>query len=177
MQIETFYRHKTLHSIATLEKHLSTRTFLVGERITLADIYAASALQIAYSWILDPEHQKTHPNVLRFANTIVNQASMKAAFGEIEFCEKAVQYKPPPKAAKEPQPAAEKAKKEEKPKAKAKKDDDEEEEDDILKEEPKAKNPLDSLPKSDFNLEDWKRAYSNMDTRGSGGSLEWLYNK
>ena len=43
------------------------------------------------------------------------------------------------------------------------------------KEEPKAKNPLDSLPKSTFNLEDWKRAYSNLDTRGPGGSLEWFY--
>ena len=52
-----------------------------------------------------------------------------------------------------------------------------EEEDDIPKEEPKAKNPLDSLPKSTFNLEDWKRAYSNKDTRGADGSLEWVYKK
>ena len=52
-----------------------------------------------------------------------------------------------------------------------------EEEDDLIKEEPKAKNPLDSLPKSTFNLEDWKRAYSNKETRGAGGSLEWFYQK
>ena len=45
------------------------------------------------------------------------------------------------------------------------------------KEEPKAKNPLDSLPKSTFNLEDWKRAYSNKDTRGADGSIEWFYQK
>jgi len=37
------------------------------------------------------------------------------------------------------------------------------------------KNPLDDLPKSSFNLEDWKRAYSNKDTRGKDGALEWLY--
>ena len=56
----------------------------------------------------------------------------------------------------------------------------EEEDEDIdlvPKEEPKAKNPLDSLPKSSFNLEDWKRAYSNKDTRGADGSLEWFYQK
>ncbi|KAG8791290.1 hypothetical protein FRC12_009661 [Ceratobasidium sp. 428] len=42
--------------------------------------------------------------------------------------------------------------------------------------EPKAKNPLDDLPKSNFNLEDRKRAYSNMDsTRGDAGSLKWFY--
>lgn len=41
--------------------------------------------------------------------------------------------------------------------------------------EPKVKNPLDDLPKSNFNLEDWKRAYSNKETRGKDGALEWLY--
>jgi len=41
--------------------------------------------------------------------------------------------------------------------------------------QPKVKNPLDDLPKSTFNLEDWKRAYSNKDTRGPGGAIEWLY--
>ncbi|CAE6354329.1 unnamed protein product [Rhizoctonia solani] len=43
--------------------------------------------------------------------------------------------------------------------------------------EPGAKNPLDDLPRSTFKLRDWKRAYSNMDTRGAGGSLEWFYGK
>lgn len=80
-----------------------------------------------------------------------------------------------------------KPKKEEKPKeapkpkaaekAKPKKEEAEEEDDDIPKEEPKPKNPLDFLPKSSFNLEDWKRKYSNFDTRGTGGSLEWFYEK
>ena len=54
-------------------------------------------------------------------------------------------------------------------------EDDDDDFDDKPVEEPKAKNPLDLLPKSTFNLEDWKRAYSNMDTRGAGGSLEWFY--
>jgi elongation factor 1-gamma len=53
----------------------------------------------------------------------------------------------------------------------------EEEEEPLVPEEPKKRNPLDDLPKSSFNLEDWKRAYSNLDTRGSGGSLEWFYDK
>ncbi|KAI0279254.1 hypothetical protein BC826DRAFT_1094579 [Russula brevipes] len=42
---------------------------------------------------------------------------------------------------------------------------------------PAEKNPgpLDLLPKSTLNLEDWKRAYSNKDTRGADGLLEWLH--
>ncbi|KAJ7709283.1 hypothetical protein B0H16DRAFT_1280976, partial [Mycena metata] len=37
------------------------------------------------------------------------------------------------------------------------------------------KNLLDDLPKSTFNLEDWKRVYSSKEVRGAGGSLEWFY--
>jgi elongation factor 1-gamma len=42
--------------------------------------------------------------------------------------------------------------------------------------QPKIHNPLNDLPKS-FNLEVWKRAYSNLDTRGPGGALEWFYER
>lgn len=99
---------------------------------------------------------------------------MKEAFGPIEWCEKALQFIPPPKEKKDAKPAAEKPKAEKKPK---KEEEDEEEDDLVPKEEPKGKNPLDLLPKSTFNLEDWKRAYSNKDTRGPGGSIEWFYQK
>lgn len=40
--------------------------------------------------------------------------------------------------------------------------------------EPKAKNPLDDLPKSAFNLEEWKRQYSNLETPDA---LKWFYEK
>jgi len=103
---EVFYREKGMRSVATLEKHLSTRTFLVGDRITIADIFAAAALQICYRFVLDPEHRKHNPNTLRFLNTIVNQASMKSVFGEVVLCEKTMQYTPPPKGAKDAKTAA-----------------------------------------------------------------------
>ena len=74
-----------------------------------------------------------------------------------------------PKAPKEDKPKAEK-----KPKAKEADDDDDEP---AVPAEPKAKNPLDDLPKSSLNLEDWKRAYSNKDTRGADGAIEWFYQK
>ncbi|NXD32726.1 EF1G factor, partial [Spelaeornis formosus] len=34
---------------------------------------------------------------------------------------------------------------------------------------------LDDLPKSSFNLEEWKRQYSNLDTRT--GAIPWFYEK
>ncbi|THU94244.1 elongation factor 1-gamma [Dendrothele bispora CBS 962.96] len=157
-------------ALNTLEKHLAANTFFVGERITLADLFIAALIQRSVKLTIDAAVRATIPNVIRHLETIVNQPKLKEVYGPIEYIEKGIQFVPPKKE-KESKPAAAAAPKaEKKPKAK---DDDEEEPD--VPPEPKAKNPLDDLPKSSFNLEDWKRAYSNKDTRGAGGSLEWLY--
>ena len=114
------------------------------------------------------------PNVVRHFNTIINQPAFKPVFGDPQLAEKAVQYVAPAKPAKE---KAAPAPPKEKPVPKPKPAEVEEEDEPLVPEEPKPKNPLDLLPKSTLNLEDWKRAYSNLDTRGSGGSLEWFYDK
>lgn len=119
------------------------------------------------------------PNVVRHFQTIVNQPAAKPIVGEVKYAEKAAQYVPPPKEKKESKAAQVVAAVKEKvaPKPKAQEPEDDDDDEPAIKEEPKPKNPLDLLPKSNLNLEDWKRAYSNMDTRGSGGSLEWFYSK
>ncbi|TDL23562.1 elongation factor 1-gamma [Rickenella mellea] len=164
---------RQIRSFGTLEKHLSTRTFLVSERITLADISIASVLQYVFQLTFDAPLRARHPNTVRFYETVVNQPKLKGIFGETEHIEKAKQHVPPLKEKKEV--CCDRTKAEKKPKAKDQDDDDDDV--DLVPHEPRAKNPLDSLPKSEFNLEDWKRAYSNMDTRGPGGSLEWFYQK
>ncbi|KIK91775.1 hypothetical protein PAXRUDRAFT_830546 [Paxillus rubicundulus Ve08.2h10] len=175
--LHTTLAERQLRSLKTLDAHLSTRTYAVGERITLADLTIASALYRAVTLTVDAAVRSTLVNVIRHFETIVNQPKLKEIWGEIKYVEKALQYVPPKKekepkpAAPAPAPAAPKEKKE-----KPKKEVDEDEDDDnLVPEEPKAKNPLDLLPKSSFNLEDWKRAYSNKETRGAGGALEWFY--
>lgn len=145
------------------------------ERITLADVTLAAELQSAFSTTIDAPLRSKLPNLLRHYDTIVNQFKLTSAFGSTTFVEKALQYTPPPKEKKEKAPAAPaQPKAEKKPK---KEEADDEDEDKPYEEAPKEKNPLDLLPKSTFNLEDWKRAYSNKDTRGSGGAIEWFYEK
>jgi elongation factor 1-gamma len=163
-----------LRAFDAVERHLATRTFLVGERITLADITLATGTASSVAVTLDAATRPKYPNTIRHLETVAYHPLIKPAFGPINFAETAMQYVPPPKEKKEPKPAAEPKPKAEK-KKKAAEEDEEEDDDLVPKEEPKAKNPLDSLPKSNFNLEDWKRAYSNKDTRGAGGSLEWFY--
>ena len=169
------FRERLHRPLETIENHLAKHTFFVGERLSLADITAATVLQGAYSSILGKAERAKYPHTFRFYETVVNQPQIKDVLAAgAQLAETAQQYVPPQKDQK---PKTEKPKAEPKPKAEKKKDVDEEEEEPLVPEEPKKKNPLDDLPKSNFNLEDWKRAYSNLDTRGSGGSLEWFYEK
>jgi len=112
--------------------------------------------------------------------SVINQSKLAPIFdnGKPELTETQPTYTPPAKESKakdskpkEAKPAEPKA-----PKAKASKpaDDDDEPEADVPA-EPKVKNPLDDLPKSAFNLEEWKRQYSNLDTRE--GAIPWFYKK
>ena len=169
--IHTVFAERQLRALKTLDAHLATRTFFVGERITLADITVAIHAQRAALVTFDAPLRAELKNLVRHFQTVINQPQFKGIIDHFDLVEKALQYTPPPKEKKETKPAAAPAPKaEKKPKPAA----DDEEEDDVPK-ELKAKNPLDDLPKSTFNLEDWKRAYSNKDTRGPDGALEWFY--
>ena len=178
-KLNTNLYERVERSLNTLEKVLETRTFLVGERLTLADLSVAPVVLHAAKFYIDKSNINKFSSLVRFVETILNQPQI-SQFWTIQWQEKALTYTPPPKEAKKkeekPKAApAEKSKKEEKPKKKEPEPEEEEEEDLVPKEEPKAKHPLESLPKSTFNLEDWKRAYSNKDTKGPGGAIEWFY--
>jgi elongation factor 1-gamma len=162
-------------SLLTLNEYLASRTFLVGERVTLADIVLVCSTLRLYEMVLDPGFRKQFANTNRWFLTCVHQAEFAAVIGEVKLCEKmqvakeapaaapaAAAEKPAPKAAKEAKPKAEKpAAKPKKEEAAAAEDDD----DEPKEEKPKTKNPLDLLPPSPFNLDEWKRTYSNSDTK------------
>lgn len=137
---------------------LAPRTYLVGEAVTLADIILAASLERVYALVLDASARKNLVNLTRWYVTIANQPAFKAVNGEVILCEKAADpSKVAPKTAAAPKAAAPKA---EAPKAAAAAVAANDEEDEPAP-KPKEKNPLDLLPPSKFNLEEWKRFYSN----------------
>lgn len=71
-----------------LDSHLLTRTYLVGERITLADIVVACNLLNLYRFAFDTEYKKSFINVNRWFTTLVNQPQFKNVLGEVQFPEK-----------------------------------------------------------------------------------------
>lgn len=144
--------------LAALDKMLATRTFLVGECVTLADIILASNMFPAFTMFLDASARMSFVNVTRWFLTCANQAHFKAVFGEVKLAQAVAQYVAPKKE-EAPKPAAA-------PAAAAA-----EEEEEAPK--PKPKNAMDLLPPSTFNLEDWKRFYSNNDTRPTAIDYFW----
>lgn len=71
-----------------LNAHLLTRTFLVGERVSLADICVACTLYPLYTQVLDPNFRKPFANVNRWFVTLVNQPQFKAVLGDVKLCDK-----------------------------------------------------------------------------------------
>jgi elongation factor 1-gamma len=145
--------------LAALDAYLLTRTYLVGESITFADISVAAGLVYPFQFIVDGAWRKSIGNVTRWFNTCVNQSEFSAVVGEVNLAKenlsagKAAKKEAAPAAKKE-----EKPKKEEKKAEKPKADDD----DDEPKPEKKAAHPLTLLPPSKMVLDEWKRTYSNF---------------
>jgi elongation factor 1-gamma len=150
-------------SIGVVENHLTLNTFLVGERLSLADIFAASIFARGFEFVFDKEFRAQFPNVTRWFDLIRNQDVFKAVAGDMTYRDEAVKYTPPKK---EPKPAAA-------PKPAAPKPAPKDEEEEPVQEAPKAKHPLEALGKPTLVLDDWKRKYSNEDTRSV--ALPWFW--
>ena len=142
-----------IKALSVLESQLTVHTYLVGERITLADFFTAALITRGFATILDKTWRSQNPAVTRWYETIINQPVFKSVYPNPVFVDEAIKYTPPKK---EEKPKKEKAA----PAPKA-----QEEEEEQPKPAPKPKHPLEALGKPEFNLEDWKRLYSNEDTR------------
>ncbi|KDR22664.1 Elongation factor 1-gamma, partial [Zootermopsis nevadensis] len=171
-------------ALQALNTHLLPRTYLVGETITLADIGVACTLLQLYQYVLDTSFRKPYQNVNRWFTTVVNQPQFKAVIGEFKFCKKTAEFDPKkfaefqdpfhekcsfitsgdgegPKKPSDPDcitPLSEPFRKKLTVLAASKSGGEL-----ALAAEPKSKDPFDALPKGSFNMDDFKRCYSNED--------------
>jgi len=159
--------------LTVLNNVLLTKTFLVGERVTLADISVGCNLLMLYKQVMEPSFRAPFTNVNRWFMTVVNQPEFKKVLGEVKLCETMAKFDGKKYAELHPKEdkkgkEKEKTPKDEKPKQqkpkKGKLPEPEEEEEDDLPKEPKSKDPYAGLPKSSFDMDAFKRTYSNQDT-------------
>ncbi|KAG0727913.1 Elongation factor 1-gamma [Chionoecetes opilio] len=81
-------------ALQCLNTHLLTRTFLVGERITLADVSVCCTLLHLYQYVLDAGFRKPFQNANRWFTTMINQPQVKAVIGDLKMCDKMAQFDP-----------------------------------------------------------------------------------
>ena len=163
----------TNKAVGVLDQHLLVNTYLVGERITLADLFAAGLVSRGFQYFFDKKWRVDHPNVTRWYETVHNQPVYSAVVEKLQFIDEAMKNQAPKQAPKEKKEQKEQPKAAPKaaPKPKAKEPEDDEEEE--AAPAPKPKHPLEALPKPTLALDDWKRKYSNEETREV--ALPWFW--
>ncbi|KAK0651786.1 hypothetical protein B0T16DRAFT_504068 [Cercophora newfieldiana] len=153
-----------LKAVAVAEAHLQNNTYLVGERITLADLFAVGIIARGFEFFFDKEWRSANPNVTRWYETVYNQPIYSSVAPKFSLLDTPKLLNVAPKKAEQPKKEAAPKKEAPKPKPVA-----EEEE---PAEAPKPKHPLDLLPRATFALDEWKRQYSNVDTPDA---LKWFW--
>jgi len=152
-----------LSVISVVEAHLRDNTYLVGERITLADVFAAGLISRGFEYFFDKEWREKNPNVSRWYETVYKQPIYSAVVPELSLLDTPKLTNVAPKKPEQAKPKAAP-----KPAAAPKPQDDEEE----PAEAPKPKHPLDLLPRASLPLDEWKRQYSNQETPDA---MKWFW--
>ncbi|OIW29837.1 eEF1-gamma domain-containing protein [Coniochaeta ligniaria NRRL 30616] len=155
---------KALKAISVAEEHLGNNTYLVGERITLADLFSVGIIARGFEFFFDTKWRQQYPNVARWYETVYNQPIYSAVAPKFNLLDTPKLTNVAPKAAA--------PKKEAKPKAAPKPAAPKEEEEEDKPAEPKPKHPCDLLPRATFPLDEWKRQYSNQETPDA---LKWFW--
>jgi len=157
-----------LAQLTCFNQVMEDKTFLVGERFTVADLCVAFNLLPAYQYVLGDKERAKIVNVNRWFMTVMNQPGVKDTFSEkvsfisepANFDENAYKKIQAQFSSKAPKSGTEKA-----PKAEKKEEQQEmDAADEALAEQPKFVDPLSALPAGTFVMDAFKRVYSNEDT-------------
>lgn len=149
--------------VAQLSKRLTTHTYLVGERLTAADLFVAQCFYKLFTLTFGKEWRSKHTVFMRWINTVYKSEFLSYKLDSVKFVDEPVKPQLPKKEKKAEAPKKEQPKKEAKPAAAAAPAE--------STEEKKPKHPLELLGKPAVPLDEWKRTYSNKETRRSSSIL------
>lgn len=76
--------------LKVLNDFLASKTYLVGDDLTLADIVVASTLLYPMKLVCEPAYLKPFGNVVSWFQTCCAQPEFKAVVGEVTMCKKEV---------------------------------------------------------------------------------------
>lgn len=84
-------------AIDVVEEHLDGKLFLVGEEITLADLFCAGLISIGFMFFYGKAWRQANPNVSRWYEHITNQPIYSAVTEKVEFLDEPKLINVPPK--------------------------------------------------------------------------------
>ena len=145
------------------ENRLKNYTYLASEHVTLGDLLSAAIFTRGFNYLFGKTWRNEHPAIVRWYNTMINTAILKDEFVDFKFIDEPLA--PPKKEKKESKPKKAEQQPKKKEAAPA--------EDAPAQPEKKAKHPLEALGKATFVLDNWKRKYSNEETREV--ALPWFW--
>lgn len=161
-------------ALSVLNDHLLDKTYLVGDSITLADICVVSTLLYPFKLVCDKSFLKPYGNVVRWFSTCVNQTEFKAVVGEVVMCKKELTA-PGQEGPKGGAGSKEDSKKKNKG-GSGKKDKKEKAADAPPPAPKKTEHPykiMDKEKPSKFNMDAWKKQYSNAATYEAAMNYFW----
>lgn len=78
------------NGLARLEADLALKTFLVGNRLTLADIVVCSVLYYPFKFFMDAEYRRSYPNLTRYYLFVTAQPAFAKVVGPVVPCVTAI---------------------------------------------------------------------------------------
>ena len=157
--------------IKILESELTNKDYIVGNRLTLADIVLFRYLRFFMIFQFpEGKRNKLMPNITRWFENIMNSKEAIKAYGKTVLCK--IPVKPfMDKIITHKEKSKDDNKHIKKDKNENKKE--EEEENTSIPSTKKEKNPLDLLPPSKFNLDDFKRSFLNNKNKSEAIKKFW----
>jgi elongation factor 1-gamma len=78
----------TTASLKILDNHLKNNSYVVGSKLTIADIALVSLLVNAFRFLFEEKFRKSIPNVTRWFELIIETPAFLKVWGKIRLCVK-----------------------------------------------------------------------------------------
>lgn len=79
--------------LRSLDETLKDKQYFVGDKLSLADVYVASTLNIFFATVLDAGFRKAIPNLTKWYESVRNHEEIVAVLGKPRYCGKALKPK------------------------------------------------------------------------------------
>lgn len=94
LQYSDLFKKRERKALTTVNRHLEGSTYLVGDKITLADIELASTIRFSILHTFDKAEREEFANVFNHFERLAKVPSLVSVLGGAEYVEESIKNKP-----------------------------------------------------------------------------------